>query len=173
MATKKGGGGGGGGEESKAVKAEKLRRITVKTVCGMDKGELLKLVMSDEKMAFPLMRVGGIATGMRPGDGDFGPYVRFIGQFQAINIRDGRVFAAAMCLLPKFLEDELAGALGQEGAKTVEFGFEISVKYDKSAATSYVFLSDSLLAPVSDEANARIAKLLGVKTAPALTDKSK
>lgn len=131
-------------------KAEPLRKITVKTVCGGKdadvKAAMLEKVMKDKTKVHSIMRVWGVATRLKPGASDLGPYVKFNGQFRALNIETGEVFRSAAMLLPKFLEEELAGAMGAgESAKASEFALEIGVKYDKTAATSYVYTADSLV----------------------------
>src|SRR5258708_3606618 len=112
-------------------KSTPIRRITIKTGCangrGDFKGEVLGKVLKDKAKAVPLMRVYGVATRMKPGESDFGPYLRFLGQFRALNIETGEAFRAPVLLLPKFLEEELAGAMGSgENVRSSEFAIEIS-----------------------------------------------
>ncbi len=132
-------------------KATSLRRITVKTVCetpgGDIKGDMLEKVMKDKTKTHPVMRVWGVATRLKPGASDLGPFVRFLGGFRALNIETGELFRAPVVLLPKFLEDQLAGAMGSgENVKPAEFAIEIGVRYDKTSATSYVYTGEEMVA---------------------------
>lgn len=131
-------------------KAEPLRKISTRTVLGSKdedvKGMILEKVMKDKTKDHPLLRVWGVATRYKPGNSDFGAFLKFNGQFRALNIETGAVYRSAALLLPKFLEDELAGALGSMDApKPSEFAIEIGAKYDKTSATSYVFTANSLV----------------------------
>jgi hypothetical protein len=137
-------------------KGTSLRRITVKTVCeGKDgdiKGEMLAKVLKDKAKTFPVMRVWGVATRLKPGASDLGPFVRFLGAFRAVNIETGELFRAPVCLLPKFLEDQLAAGMGSgENVKPAEFAIEIGVKYDKTSATSYVYTGDEMIATTESD----------------------
>src|SRR5712692_5487556 len=127
-------------EESKPKVKDKstpLRKITVKTVCGGDnedfKGELLEKLMKDRTKPIVLMRVWGTARRLKPGESDNGPFVKFLGAFRALNVETGELFRAPVVLLPKFLEDELAGAMGSgDNVQPVEFALEVFAKYDKT-----------------------------------------
>jgi hypothetical protein len=114
-----------------------IRKITVKTVCGSPD---IEQILAHEGKRMDLMDVYGIAKGMRPGSGDNGPYVAFIGDFRAKAITTGEMFVSAKCLLPKLLEEMIAGA-GMDGEvfRPVEFAFRIAVVYDKDAAVKYVY----------------------------------
>lgn len=141
--------------------AEPLRKITVATVCGDVKAEYLEALLRDKTKPIALLDIWGVATRAKPGESDFGPYVKFLGQFKALNIKDGALYRAPTCLLPKFLEEELYGALSAPGASSAEFGFRVSVKYDKDSATSYVFLADSLVEPANNDALAALELKMG------------
>lgn len=155
---------------TKTPKVEAMRKLTIKSVCGLDREQLLEMVMKDKQKVFPLVKIYGVVTRTRPGESDFGDFVRFIGQFRAVDMATGEVKAAPVVILPKFLEDELAGALAG-GAKDVQFAVQIGVKYDKTAATSYVYMADNLIEPSQNDALTAIEQRMGI--APKLDDKTK
>lgn len=122
-----------------------VRKITVKQVWGstIDFEEIQK---SPDGL-LPIMDMFGIAARYKPGESDYGPFTRFIGQFRAINLKTGEMFRAPVCLLPKFLEEDLVAAMTQKDGElnNAEFGVRLSAKYDKTAATKYVYIADSLI----------------------------
>lgn len=139
-------------EKTKAKEARQLRKITIATVYGTpDVEELIKL----NGKSLKICKIWGVAGRMKPGANDFGEFVRFVGDFRAVNLNTGELFRSSVCLLPKFLEEDMAGAMasGADGAtKQVEFGVEINVSFDKTAATKYVYNADSLIEPAESQA---------------------
>jgi hypothetical protein len=161
---------------------EVIKKITVKIVTGGV--DIVKLV--DHHKANPpgspgavlwLMEIFGVATGFKPGetvlpDGKVSPWVKFIGQFKAMNLAGGAVFRSGACLLPGAIPDLIFGALQNEENKSVQFGFRIGVRFDETAATKYVYVTDSLL-PVKEndplemlEAGIKAPKLEAPKVNP-------
>ena len=124
------------------------RRISPKEM-GFDKEAILKLVLSDTAMEFALYRVVGIATSLKPykdktdsGNGE----IKFglMGQFEATSV-DGEVKNGSALYLPSYVNDMVVSALSIEGTEAVRLAFDIYAKYEKSAATSYVFVARDLL----------------------------
>lgn len=129
---------------------DRIRKITVKTVYG--KIDFEKLM---EKKQLPVMTIYGVARNMQPGASELGPFVAFLGDFRAVNMDTGEEFASAKCILPKILEEQIAGAAPGVNDKEIKFAFELGTKYDASAATKYVYTYRPLLesqdASVMDE----------------------
>jgi len=108
-----------------------LSKITVRKVFGAiptvprevkeaDGTKKTVMVLEDE---MPLMRVYGQATGFRVATSQYGDSCVFKGIFKAINAETGEMFGAGECCLPKMLESQLSGILGDsDGA---EFAFDI------------------------------------------------
>lgn len=137
-----------------AKEAETLRKITVGTIEAQpDIEELLK----KEGKRMDLADFIGIATKAKPGSSDFGPFVAFLGQFQAKNLSTGNLYTSRKIILPKFIEEELFGAFDADGNGNVEFAFRLSAKYDKEAATKYVYEMKSIIKP---KENAQFTELL-------------
>lgn len=152
---------------TKEKAAEPLRKITIKTVMKLDKAEIMELCMKDKKAAVELCKIFGIAGRTTPGESDHGQFVRFGGQFKAVNLMTGEVFKAPAAIFPAFFEEELASALTGSAAP-VEFAATFSAKYDKDAATSYVYLAENLIEPqgASEAMMTLEAKLAGNKALP-------
>lgn len=132
--------------------ATPVRKISIKTVCGTpDIEEVIKAKKID------LMDVFGIVTRMKTTTSDYGESVKFIGQFRATNLATGELFKAPSLFLPKAWEEELSAAM-TTGANA-EFALRVSVLYDKTSATKYVYDCVSLFEPqVSDAMLALEAK---------------
>lgn len=151
---------------------EPLRKITVRDVIGtsVDKDEaLIKRLMSAQKDVVPLARIIGIAKASKVKVTDLGESIAFIGEFKATALygpAKGEQFTAAKCFLPKFLEEELYGLLGA-GQHEVPFGFEIGVKYDRTAATKYIYTAKPLLAAATGGALALLEAQIAGRALPA------
>jgi hypothetical protein len=102
---------------------ELVRKISPKTVIGK--------VRAPEK-AGPLYVVIGNTHGVKHGTGDNGPWVAFLGSFEATRLADGKVFQAGQCFVPKAVEDLLVSAVTQaqkgDESATVEFAIEVGIK---------------------------------------------
>lgn len=134
---------------------ERLRKITLGTIkVQPDIEELMKA----PGRKLDLADIYGVATKAKPGTSDYGPYVSFLGSFRAVRLADKAVFESSKIILPQFIEEELFGAFGEGMTGNVEFAFRVSAKYDKEAATKYVYDMKSLV-PVAE--NAQLAGLLG------------
>lgn len=133
---------------------ERLRKITLGTIGAQP--DMEKLLEKEGKKQ-DCADIFGVATKAKPGSSDFGPFVAFLGSFRAVNLQTKQVYEASKLILPRFIEEELYGAFGEDGTGNVEFAFRVSAKYDKEAATKYVYDMKSLL-PVKE--NAQLSGLL-------------
>lgn len=134
-----------------------VKKISIKTVLGNYKEVLPQL---DGKKA-KVMRVAGIARKMVPGSSDMGEWVRFEGNFKAINMLTGEEFMAAKCFLPDVAGDILESAFAPdeetgEVPSSVEFGFDIVMVPDDTMATGYFYEADPLKEPAEDDSITRL-----------------
>jgi hypothetical protein len=137
-----------------STEPERLRKITLGTISAQP--DIEKLLKMDGKR-MDCADIFGVATKAKPGSSDFGPFVAFLGSFRAVNLQTKEIFESSKIIFPQFIEEELFGAFGEGGVGNVEFAFRISAKYDKDAATKYVYEMKSLL-PVKE--NAQLSGLL-------------
>lgn len=130
---------------------EALRKITLGTINAQpDADEVAKMEKSGKPLA--LADIFGIARRFKPGVSTLGEYVKFVGQFKAVNLVTKEQFTAPVVILPKFLEEQLYAVMGSnDAAQDVQFGFRISAKYDKKAATKYVYAAASLMKPSEND----------------------
>lgn len=130
------------------------RKITLKEIGAQPSREDRAAMLTDPTKKIALARIYGVAGSFKPGmgqtpDGTQKPYVKFLGQFRAVNLRTGEVFNSATLILPQFIEEQLHGVLTSGNAQSAEFGFEISAQGDqpgkKPSATGYTYQAHSLL----------------------------
>lgn len=106
--------------------------------------------------------VVGVATGVKQGESNFGPWMALMGSFVAeakSTEKEGELvrFRTGQLFMPDVVNNLIIGALN--GAKDgVQFGFKIGVIKDDSAATGYTYVAESLIAPA---ANDPLEKLIG------------
>lgn len=133
-----------------------IKKITIKDVCG---------TVQKPESATTLMRVVGIAKDFDTGTTTFGEFIKFKGQFRAINIATGEAFDSGAMILPDIANNLIFGALSSEGANAVEFAFDLAIKPSKSP-TGYDYTVQSLIE--SKEADPLSALLAVAPDLPAL-----
>lgn len=138
-----------------AKEIERLRKITLGTIKVQPDIEIL---MKAPGKKMDLCDLFGIATRVRPGSSQHGPFVAFVGTFRALRLEDKVEFESNKIILPGFIEEELFAAFNGEASANVEFAMRISAKFDKDAATKYVYDMVPLIKP---KENAQLNDLLG------------
>lgn len=143
------------------MKIETLKKITLGT-CGAQPDMDLIAKLEKSGGSAPLLDVYGVATKFKPGTSNFGDYIAFLGSFRAIRHSDKQVFQSGKFLAPKMIEEGLWGAMGND-VTNVQFAFRIGVKFDKKAATKYVYTAESLTPPAENDPVAMLEKQLAGK----------
>jgi hypothetical protein len=141
------------------------RKITIKEIGAQPSKEDRAAMLLSAALQIPLARIYGTAGAFKAGQSDHGPFVKFIGQFKAVNLRTGEIFVASAMILPKFLEEQLHGILTGGVAQGVEFAFEISVQGDqpgvKPSATGYTYGAKPLMALAENPVFAALEAKMG------------
>jgi hypothetical protein len=134
------------------AKLEQVRKITLGT-CGAQPNMELLAKLEKSGGSAPLLDVYGIASKFKPGQSDKGPFIRFFGSFRAIRHGDKAAFSSTQFIAPKMVEESLWSVMGSGGPdgelSNVQFAFRIGCKFDKKAATKYVYSAESLM-PVAE-----------------------
>jgi hypothetical protein len=110
---------------------EILKKISVKTCNAHPAMEIVKVDGKDVTRAKgkqSLLRILGMSNDIKRGTGDYGPWVAFVGAFEATNLVSGEVFQSSICLLPESAAGLLSVAVSKEAGKTVEFALDIGVE---------------------------------------------
>lgn len=104
---------------------------------------------------------------------NYGEYVRFGGDFEAVNEQSGEVFRSSVFLSPGIMEDTLHSAIqaAQETDKaaSAEFAVRFKTVKDAEAARGYVWKGEFLTKPSADDPLTRLRVSLEgkVKSLPA------
>lgn len=109
---------------------ELKKKISAKTIVGKVKALLPK----DEKGAIKngeavaLMRVYGICSGIKTGVSTFGEWIAFTGNFKAVRLSDGEVFAGSQLFVPDVVTELLGPVVRAAQGADVEFAFDIDAQ---------------------------------------------
>jgi len=99
------------------------RQINLKTAFGSLKG--LDLSGGEKKLA----RIAGVAISIEEGHGDYGRWLRFLGNFAAINADTGVVIEATKCILPgpqgEALGDRYMAQLREDATASCKFSGDL------------------------------------------------
>lgn len=113
-----------------------LKKMSTKNVISNPK-EVLRLIDKDGEVK-EIYKILGIVTGYKPGEGDYGSYVAFAGQFHAVNTVTGEEFESGKAFLPEPLPGMIQAALAN--ADNVEFALSVSMKRRDDLGVGYEYL---------------------------------
>lgn len=136
-------------------KAEKttvdaVRKLTIKGVMG-EKPDIEKLLAAEGKR-MDLCDIFGIARRHKPDASDHGSFIRFYGRFKGVNLATGEILEAPQLIAPGTLQDMIYGAMGnEENIVEVQFAVRCGIKYDKDAATKYVYTFVNLMPTMEND----------------------
>ena len=119
-------------------------KISAKSL-GFDKDEIRSLVAEG---AVKLFIAFGIVTAVKTGDGDNGPWTKFIGQFEAVNTQTGEVFRSGELFLPNsvtpLLESQVVEGSKEETFAGLQFSIEVGA-HSSDTAIGYEFDAKDLM----------------------------
>jgi len=145
------------------------RKLSVKEVCGT----LPRMNAGDPSRS--LMHIIGKANRVKEGVGDFGPWQKLMGQFEAVNLETGEIFVSPQCILPEPMNGMIAGQIlnaESSAAPVIDFALEIGVEASgKAGGTGYEFTTRPLVEARETDALAElrkhVPKLIGAPEAEA------
>lgn len=131
-----------------------LRKISPASIMNETGGQIPRLDQPNGPTEFALYNVYGIASKLRTGVTDKGPWTSFKGQFEAVT-PDGEVFISGQVFLPQPFEDMLMSSLQQaqqqDDKASVQFAvrvFCVPPQKGKPSATGYEYRCESLIESV-------------------------
>lgn len=128
--------------------ANMVRKLSPKTVVGDLKKIAAQMRVNEDRSNRVLYRVMGVSHGIKADVGDNGPWVAFLGAFEAVRADTGEIFQAGQCFVPKAVEDLLVASLkaGQKGdaSASIEFAIEVGMKL-ADTAVGYEFTVKNLV----------------------------
>jgi len=122
-----------------------LKKITTATIGLSPKA--MNAIATDEAMADKMparvMRVYGTVRGQKKGTSNFGPWIGFLGEFESVNLIDGKKFRSKTLMLPSVGEMALSDALDEAKSKNpdafIEFGLDVIVEKNESSKGGWEF----------------------------------
>src|ERR1700761_3698938 len=103
-----------------------LKKLSTGVVVG--KPPVIRGIIEDAKKAnggvavdVPVMEIFGLANSFTFGEGDFGPWCKINGDFEATNLITGEQYAAPACFLAPELTPIVQAAISRSEGKTIEF----------------------------------------------------
>jgi hypothetical protein len=135
------------GQESGATAggSNVVSKITVASVGAQPKPHSIK---EGEKKAVCVFY--GEARDSKIGQTQFGDFLKFTGNFGAVNMETGERFRSGTLILPAIMENILDSAIKEtEGA--VQFAIEIGVKHSANGNTGYEYTVRPLLEPSEND----------------------
>ena len=132
-----------------------VKKLSAKSMCG----DIKKRVHSGDLKDGKIYRVWGLAAKIETGTSDHGEWLCFVGRFEAINIETGEHKASTKLFLPDVAQDLLVAPVEglKDGETGIEFGFDIAIRVDESAATGYVYEASPLDEPNTNDPMAKLA----------------
>jgi len=101
-----------------------VSKITVKGICG---------ALKEPEKPVKLLQVYGLVRSSEVGKTTYGEYIRFRGNFEAVNLETGQMYQSGALILPAIAESLLYGAAASlEEGSALRFAFEIGIKPSKS-----------------------------------------
>jgi len=129
---------------------EIINKISAKNL-GFPKEDIRDLVKKKNAILF---RVYGQITNVEHGDGDHGPWTRFVGMFEAINLIDGNIVRSSKLFLPAsvtgMVEGDVLDAKAKEGFAGFQMAYEIGAK-KSDMAIGYEYTIKNLISPSEEK----------------------
>ena len=155
-----------------------LKKLTVKGIMGakVDTLPAVENLIAKKTGNVPLCRIYGRTDKAKPDTTKLGDFVRFGGEFVGVNLVNGEQHRSGSAILPGIAESNIYGAMGPfndkgQSEKVIEFAFEISAKFDATAATKYVYVVTPLVEPKDSDPMKALMEATG--SVKVLADKSK
>ncbi len=118
-----------------------IKKVSASTVVGNTK-VLRKFAESGDGKSVDIMRVVGVAIGVKSGMSPYGEWVALRGNFSAVNIDTGEEFRGSTLYVPDEITDMIAAQLS--ATTSVEFGVIIGVK-ESDLAIGYEYVVTPLM----------------------------
>lgn len=106
-----------------------------------------------------LARFGGVATGIKEGASDFGPWKALVGDFVGYSAKDGSEQRAPYLFLPDVALVPLTVALAQPSANGVRFMIDIFAVHNEESSTKYVYTWEPVIKPQGQDPVAELLAL--------------
>ena len=139
------------------------KKINTQSV-GLALAQLEGIAKEADPKAVPVMRVWGMVHAKTPGVSQFGSYIKFSGEFGALNLVNGEEFRSQNLLLPQ-VGEAVVNSLFERAAKdggVAEVGLDVCVEFNNSAkgGTKFRYVVKPIVEFKGDDALSVMAKRL-------------
>lgn len=115
----------------------------------------------------------GRCSEKKVGTSDYGDYIRFRGEFEAVNAETGETYRAGNMIVPGVLEGLLDSAITVDENSAVDFAVEVWVEPSERGNTGYTYNIKPLIQPAESDVLGDLRALASDSVKPALEDNSK
>lgn len=134
-----------------------VSKLTIKTM----KAQPARHSVEKDSM---IATIYGRCTDKKAGTSDHGEYIRFIGEFEGINVDTGEAYRSGNMIVPKTLETLLDAAITLDESNAVDFAVEVWVEKNESSITGYSYLIKPLIKPAESDVLANLRELAASST---------
>lgn len=135
-----------------------IRQITVKTI----KAQPPKDSITEPTVIATLY---GRCTEKKVGTSDFGDFIRFKGEFEAVNADSGESYRSGNMIVPGVLESLLDSSITVDENNAVDFAVEIWVEPSERSNTGYTYNIKPLIEPEESDVLTSLRQLAKEKSA--------
>jgi hypothetical protein len=114
-----------------------VKKITT-ALCGVSAQVAEQTALNGDGEEVPVLRIGGRITGSEPGKTAISDYIKFKGEFEAINAVTDQHYRSQSLIVPPVAEQMLSD-LSSNGEEVTQFGLDITVVKNDSAKGGYKF----------------------------------
>ena len=143
-----------------------LKKISTKFV-GLET-KILEAVAQEkgQKKPVAVLRVYGRIRAVQDGQGQFGPWRKFIGEHEAINLLTGEVYRSVNLLLPAQAELMVSQVVDAVKAKdkdgVAEYGLDLTVMFNAMpTGTQFIYSASPLIESTEEDTLTMMGKMLG------------
>ena len=97
-----------------------LKKMSAKNILGY------KLKAPEHQI--DLYTIMGVVSGVKSGEGDYGPWTSFTGSFEAVRIDNGDSYKSAVCFIPEPLSAMMADKFRGDDVTQLEFAIMVGYK---------------------------------------------
>lgn len=131
---------------------QSIKKLSIAKCAG--KMTLKRILEGGGKLA--VLRVVGMALGVKQGESDYGAWTALIGDFGVTNLIDGEQFRGATLFLPDVALLPIQVQLQKPGAQAVQFALDVYACEDETSSVGYSYTVDHLVKTEDD----MVAKLM-------------
>jgi len=128
------------------TKPDTIKKLSIARCAGK---MTVKRVLSAPDHRLPVLRVVGLAVGVKSGISDLGDWTALIGDFGVTNLETGEEFRGSTLYMPDVAQVPIEVQI-KAGAQSVQFALEIIAKGDDNSPVGFSYAVEQLVEPEND-----------------------